>query len=50
MASVTDMFLLKEFSGHAQVSTMMKHYVYSNSESMTQAVSEMDKLRPTANG
>jgi integrase len=49
MASVTDMRTLKDFSGHAQVSTLMKHYVYSNSESMTRAVSEMDKLRPVAN-
>lgn len=48
MASVTDMRTLKDFSGHAQVSTLMKHYVYSNSESMTRAVSEMDKLRPVA--
>ena len=48
MASVTDMRTLKDFSGHAQVATLLKHYVYSNSESMTRAVSEMDKLRPTA--
>ncbi len=48
MASVTDMRTLKDFSGHAQVTTLIKHYVYSNSESMTKAVSEMDKLRPVA--
>jgi len=40
---------LKDFSGHAQVSTLMKHYVYSNSEAMARAVNEMDKLRPVAN-
>jgi len=49
MASVTDMRTLKDFSGHAQVSTLLKHYVYSNSESMAKAVNEMDKLRPASN-
>lgn len=48
MATVTDMRTLKDFSGHAQVTTLLKHYVYSNSESMARAVSEMDKLRPTS--
>jgi hypothetical protein len=48
MASVTDMRTLKDFSGHAQVSMLMRHYMYSNSEAMTRAVGEMDKLRPVA--
>jgi integrase len=49
MASVTDMRTLKDYSGHGQISTLMKHYVYSNSDSMKQAVSAMDKLRPANN-
>ena len=46
MASVTDMRTLKDFSGHGQVATLLKHYVYSNNEALVQAVSRMDGLRP----
>lgn len=46
MASVTDMRTLKDFSGHGQVATLLKHYVYSNNEALVQAVARMDGLRP----
>ena len=46
MASQTDLKTLMEFSGHTQVSTIMGSYVFATSESMTSAVSGMDKLRP----
>jgi len=46
MASVTDMRTLKDYSGHGQVSTLLKHYVYTNNEAMAQAVARMDGLRP----
>jgi integrase len=49
MASQTDLKTLMEFTGHSQVSTVMNSYVFATSESMTKAVSGMDKLRPTAN-
>jgi len=46
MAGHTDLKTLMEFSGHTQVSTVIGNYVFATSESMTRAVSEMDKLRP----
>jgi len=46
MASVTDMRTLKDYSGHGQISTLLKHYVYSNNEALVQAVARMDGLRP----
>ena len=46
MASVTDMRTLKDFSGHGQIATLLKHYVYSNNEALVQAVARMDGLRP----
>ena len=48
MASQTDLKTLMEFSGHTQVSTIMGSYVFATSESMTSAVSGMDKLRPVS--
>jgi len=46
MASQTDLKTLMEFTGHSQVSTVMNSYVFATSESMTKAVSGMDRLRP----
>jgi integrase len=48
MAGQTDLKTLMEFSGHTQVSTVIGNYVFATSESMTKAVNNLDKLRPTA--
>lgn len=48
MAGQTDLKTLMEFSGHSQVSTVIGNYVFATSESMTIAVNNLDKLRPTA--
>jgi integrase len=46
MAGQTDLKTLMEFSGHAQVSTVMNSYVHSTSESMSQAIRKLDETRP----
>ena len=48
MAGQADLKTLMEFSGHSQVSTVIGNYVFATSESMTIAVNNLDKLRPTA--
>jgi len=47
MASQTDLKTLMEFTGHSQVSTVMNSYVFATSESMKNAVSRMDRIRPS---
>ena len=48
MAGQTDLKTLMEFSGHTQVSTVIGNYVFATSESMTKAITELDKQRPVA--
>lgn len=47
MASQTDLKTLMEFSGHTQVSTVIKSYVHETTDSMNLAIERMDKLRPS---
>ncbi len=47
MASLTDPRTLLDYTGHSNLSVVMKSYFFSTNESMARAVSEMDKLRPT---
>jgi hypothetical protein len=47
MAPQTDLKTLMEFSGHTQVSTVIGNYVFATSESMKNAVSGMDRMRPS---
>lgn len=47
MASQTDLKTLMEFTGHTQVSTVLRSYVFATNESMKKAVNGMDKLRPS---
>jgi len=46
MASHTDLKTLLEYTGHTQISTVMDSYVFATDESMSKAVTEMDKMRP----
>ena len=46
MAQKTDMKTLMEFSGHTQVSTLMKSYVFASSESLNGAIAAIDGLYP----
>jgi integrase len=48
MAGQTDLKTLMEFSGHTQVSTLLKSYVHGTTESMNLAISRLDELRPNA--
>jgi len=46
MAQKTDLKTLMEFSGHTQVSTLMRSYVFSTSESLNGAIKAIDGLYP----
>lgn len=46
MAGQTDLKTLMEFSGHTQVSTVMRSYVHTTSESMTAAIQKLEAFRP----
>jgi integrase len=46
MASHTDLKTLMEFSGHTQVSTVMKSYVHTTTESMAAAIQKLEGTRP----
>ena len=46
MAGQTDLKTLMEFSGQTQVSTVMRSYVHTTSESMTAAIQKLEAFRP----
>ncbi|MFM8960955.1 MAG: tyrosine-type recombinase/integrase [Actinomycetota bacterium] len=46
MAQKTDLKTLMEFSGHTQVSTLMKSYVFASSESLNGAIKAIDGMYP----
>ncbi len=46
MAQKTDLKTLMEFSGHTQVSTLMKSYVFASSESLNGAIRAIDGMYP----
>jgi integrase len=46
MAQKTDLKTLMEFSGHTQVSTLMKSYVLASSESLNGAIKAIDGMYP----
>ena len=46
MASQTDLKTLMEFSGHTQVTTVMKSYVHTTTESMAAAIQKPEGSRP----
>ena len=49
MAQKTDLKTLMEFSGHTQVSTLMKSYVFASSESLNGAIKAIDGMYPELN-
>lgn len=49
MATLTDPRTLLDYTGHTNLSVVMKSYVFATNESMQRAVNELDKLRPTGN-
>jgi len=46
MAALVSVPSLLEYTGHRNVSTVMKHYAYATSEELTQGLSKMNQLRP----
>jgi hypothetical protein len=46
MTSQTNLKTLMEFSGHAQISTLIQSYVHGTTESMTLAINRLERLRP----
>jgi len=46
MAQKTDLKTLMEFSGHTQVSTLMKSYIFASSESLNGAIKAIDGMYP----
>jgi len=46
----TSQATLLAYSGHSNISTVMKHYAFATSESMDIALAGMDQLRPDISG
>lgn len=46
MAGATDPKTALDYSGHTQISTLMKHYVFSTPESIKKLLDELDEQKP----